>query len=323
MNIESENVLNKIKLAKRFKRLHLKNNDFSFRNISSSLHALSLKVRPDVWRQYRNSVSLYAQREGQEKLSEDIKKLFNPTTIKYDDPRIIGYEEVTALIGMQPKKQNRCTKVIEKDHQKILNYITKNPDRAVLGAIYLAYFTGMRPAEMLNIELMPEQNAIYIHTAKETEEEERGLDRTLIFSAKEYKLIENAYYAVISEKRRLNRSGKLCKPERAMKRIQNRLAKITKAIFPRRQYQITLYSYRHQMGSDLKASGFDSISIAAIMGHQSVKSIDGYGNARSAWRQPSMQVSEDSKAGVRVTKKRTVDQIFYKGHKGRESSYIN
>jgi integrase len=317
MNIESENVLNKIKLAKRFKRLHLKNNDFSFRNISSSLHALSLKVRPDVWRQYRNSVSFYAQKEGQEKMSEDIKNLFNPTTIKYDDPRIIGYEEVTALIGMQPKKQNRCTKVIEKDHQKILNYITKNPDRAVLGAIYLAYFTGMRPAEMLNIELIPEQNAIYIHTAKETEDGERGLSRTLLFSEMEYKLIEKSFDAVISEKQR-QRAGKFCDPERAMKRIQNRLAKITESIFPRRKHQITLYSYRHQMGSDLKASGNDPISIAAIMGHQSVNSIDVYGNARSAWRQPSMQVSEDSKAAVRVKEKRTLDQIFPKGDKAED-----
>lgn len=315
MNIESESELQKIKLAKRFFRLHLKDSNFSKRNMASSLLALSLKVRPDVWRQYRNAVSFHAQYLEYVDIAEHLKSLFNPTTIKKNDKRIAGVEAVLPLIGMQPKKQNRCKKVTEQEHQKILHYIVKNPDRAILGAIYLAYFTGMRPAEMLNIELMPEQNAIYIHTAKETEEEERGLSRTLIFSAKEYKLIENAYDAVISEKQLLNRSGKLCNPERAMKRIQNRFAKLTKAIFPRRQYQITLYSYRHQMGSDLKASGFDPISIAAIMGHQSVKSIDDYGNARSAWRQPSMQVSEDSKAGVRVTKKRTVDQIFLKGLK--------
>lgn len=315
MNSESEKELMKFKLAKRFYRLHLKDNQFSYKNITSSLHALSLKVRPDVWRTYRNALSFHAHYLEHNELADRIKSMFNPTTITADDKRIAGVKEVLILIGMQPKKQNRCQKVTEQDHDKIIKYLLNNPDPAILGAVQLAYLTGMRPAEMLNIKLMPEHNAIFINTAKQTKEGDRGLSRQLTFPQTEYKIIEQAYFDVQSEKLHLDLKGDLCKPERAMKRIQNRLAAITKLIFPKRQHRITLYSYRHQMGSNLKASGFDHITVAAIMGHQSVDSVDAYGNARSATRLPTMVVAEKSKAGVRKTDKRTVDETFFKTKK--------
>lgn len=307
MNSQSEKELKKFKLAKRFYRLHLKDNHFSYRNIINSLHALSLKVRPDVWRTYRNAVSFHANYLEHDDFAARVKDLFNPTTIKADDKRIAGHEAILPLIGMQPKKEKLCKKVTEQDHDKIIQYLIKNEDPAIRGAVLLAYLTGMRPAEMLEIELIPEQNAIFIKTAKELENGERGLDREHIFSNADYKIIEQANYAVQSEKQRLNRSGVICDPSRTMKRIQNRLAKITKTLFPNQKYRITLYSYRHQMGSNLKASGFDHVTVAAIMGHRSVDSVDSYGNAKNSTRMPSLMVSEESKAGVRQREKRTID----------------
>lgn len=278
-------------LADRFYRLHHKSEERTFRKITDSLLALSLRVRPDVWRQFRNAVSYEASYLGNQQLAENIKNLFNPTTININDPRISNDKKsIIKLSGRQPKKQNRCRRVPEKDHSKIIEHLTKNLDPAVLGALLLAYFTGIRPAEMLEMELIPAQNAIFINTAKQTEKGDRGLSRELTFSQAEYEIIEQAYFAVQSEKLNLDRSGNICKLDRTMKRIQNRLAAITEKIFPRRVHRITLYSYRHQMGSNLKASGFDHIAIAAIMGHQCVNSIDKYGNAKSATR-PAVHVS--------------------------------
>lgn len=66
-----------------------------------------------------------------------------------------------------------------------------------------------------------------------------------------------------------------------MKPIQDRLARHCKALWPARKHHPSLYSWRHQMGTKLKASGLDRRSVAYIMGHQSTDSVNRYGN-RSA-----------------------------------------
>ena len=43
----------------------------------------------------------------------------------------------------------------------------------------------------------------------------------------------------------------------------------------------TMKSFRHQLGSNLKASGESDEAIAYMMGHQSTESISVYGNRRS------------------------------------------
>ncbi|MFM5276678.1 site-specific integrase, partial [Aeromonas caviae] len=53
-------------------------------------------------------------------------------------------------------------------------------------------------------------------------------------------------------------------------------------LWPARKSLPTFYSWRHQMGSELKASGLDRQRIAYIMGHQATSSVDKYGNRKSA-----------------------------------------
>lgn len=303
-------------LTERFYRLHHHSENRSFKDITDSLFELSQKVRPLVWSQYRNALSVEAQTRGLLSLAQKIKNLFNPTTVDIQDPRIKGgHKYIEILHGKQRKKENRCKKVSEEDHKKITEYLIMCTEPAVLGAVLLAYLTGMRPAEMLKMELKPEQSAIFIHCVKESEKGDRGLSRELTFSRGEYKILQWAYFAVQSEEQRLDRSGDLCDPDRTMKRIQNRLADKMKTLFPRRKNRITLYSYRHQMGSNLKASGFDHITVSAIMGHQCVNSVDDYGNGKSATRLPSMAVSAESKAGVRQTEKRNFKEALSKNNK--------
>ena len=55
------------------------------------------------------------------------------------------------------------------------------------------------------------------------------------------------------------------------------------------------------MGSDLKASGMIRTEIAAIMGHQSVDSVDVYGNSKTSQRKPAIRATAESIAAVRKT----------------------
>ena len=86
-----------------------------------------------------------------------------------------------------------------------------------------------------------------------------------------------------------------------IKLIQDQLATVTKSVFPRRKSRITMKSYRHQLGSNLKASGWSRQETAAAMGHQSVNSLSCYGNIRNATRAPDFSVSEESVSNVRNT----------------------
>ena len=63
--------------------------------------------------------------------------------------------------------------------------------------------------------------------------------------------------------------------------IRDRLRKECRALWPMRKQHPTLKSFRHQLGSTLKASGESDEAIAYMMGHQSIESISVYGNRRS------------------------------------------
>ena len=63
--------------------------------------------------------------------------------------------------------------------------------------------------------------------------------------------------------------------------IRDRLRKECRTLWPRRRQHPTLKSFRHQLGSNLKASGESDESLAYIMGHQSTVSISAYGDRRS------------------------------------------
>jgi hypothetical protein len=59
--------------------------------------------------------------------------------------------------------------------------------------------------------------------------------------------------------------------------IQDRISGAGRRLWPQRKAVPSLYSWRHQVGSDLKASGLDRKSVAYLMGHQSTESVEVYG----------------------------------------------
>lgn len=67
---------------------------------------------------------------------------------------------------------------------------------------------------------------------------------------------------------------------KALHALRQRLAKRSRELFPGIP-QISFYSYRHQLVSDLKSNGGDPAEIAKIAGHQSVRTQQNYGRAGS------------------------------------------
>lgn len=101
---------------------------------------------------------------------------------------------------------------------------------------------------------------IQIKGAKKTRDGQRGLDRVLHVDEHVPLLVEK--WLELFE---FERNKKDCAPDRAMRRIQRRLENATKALWPEREYQITLYTYRHQLGSDIKGSDMSRVDGAALM----------------------------------------------------------
>jgi integrase len=249
-----------------------------------SLLRLSTSLRPAYWRRLRNAIALSLGSLDELEWSTTIQALMNPATCPEH-----------AELNLEKKaKQKRRKSVSAEEHQQIVSYLQEKEDHAVMGAITIAHLTGCRPSEMPLIYFSEDHTSIIIQSTKKTDNHSRGLDRELFVDDEQLTKIQYSILAIRDEQRR-----SACDPEKAMSRIQHRLAICTKSLWPRRQYQITLYSYRHQMGSDLKGSG-GGAAASVIMGHQSTRSIDRYGNRTKAQRTPEIRVSAASMDNVRI-----------------------
>lgn len=63
--------------------------------------------------------------------------------------------------------------------------------------------------------------------------------------------------------------------------VQKTVWSIAKSLWPKRKHRPSLYSLRHQLGSNLKASGLSREETAYLMGHRCTSSVDKYGDRRS------------------------------------------
>jgi len=289
-----------LKIANNFLTERLINNNLPVtqKTIKHALIASAPDYCPAYWRRLRRALVVLQVEAGFNKTAKILKRVRNPITLA-DAP--------SELKSKKKKKQKRRKHVEKEEHFQLKAYFENKMDHAVLAAIEIARILGCRPAEMLNLKMF-DNNQIFITGAKKTARGTRGLDRTVIVSERDYNIISSLKLSFHEE---INFNRHKGKSERAMHRIQHRLATATKNLWPRRKHQITLYSYRHQMGSDLKASSISRKEVAVIMGHQSVDSIDVYGNKRLSSRSLSIRATARSIVDVRETKQRRSKLIVH------------
>lgn len=273
------------------------------RNIRLALIANAANYRPASWRGLRIAIAVQQESLGYKKTADSIRSLTNPST----DPILIADGLMTIK-----QKQKRCKSVKKSEHRQLRDYFESKKDFAAGAAIEIALLLGCRPAEMLGIEMRGIKNGsyrVFITGAKKSEDGQRGLDRELIVTEENYNTISRSKLALHDEA--VNNS-KNSKPGLAMHRVQRRLENATRKLWPERKHRITLYSYRHLLGSDLKASGLKREEVAAIMGHQSVDSVDLYGDKRTSKRKPDLRATLESIAAVRKTTLKKGDFIANK-----------
>lgn len=283
--------INKLAIATSFLAIHVSEfspEDNIFNRVRSCLRDKAFSYRPGTWRIRRNALAYAFACEGKHEEAEYIHQMVNPVTAPNADE---------ATRALKPKKQPRTHRVINDEHEQIINYLHDIDDLPVLGAVTIASKIGVRPAEMASMKFDDSRQSIFITGAKKREKADRGIDRRLLLKGDDYQIVKEAWGLLMTE---FNRTDAL--PERAMKRIQNRFYKQVRKIFDDRKSYPSLYSYRHQFGSDLKASGMDRITIAAIMGHASVESVNAYGDRRRGGRKMNIDVSDESLDAVRNIK---------------------
>lgn len=175
------------------------------------------------------------------------------------------------------KKQRICKSIKEEEHQKLLMASKRKGDSQLSAALILAYHTGTRPCEMCEIEYDTENDlTLYIMGAKKDANGLRSIDKELSLKLDEQQKREvmnsvDALYGMDSKQ---------------LAAMKSRMSRLTRKVFPSRKYPPTLYSYRHQIASDLKRSkksGELSLKeCSAVLSHRSQQSIQGYGNFNSS-----------------------------------------
>lgn len=246
-----------LKLARNFYEQRLEGEQPTPKRVIAALKNCAVEYRPAYWRRLRNALAYAQEDAGYKKNAAQINSTANPVTAEDSQAK--------------PKpKVKRAKKVTEADHAKLLSVLKKHKDIPAQAAIYLCKHLGCRPAELPNIVV--QGSVVYIESAKKSDGMKRGLDRMINVDPKIAKSIGQAAIVIKKEIRK----------GRTVKQIQDRLFKHAKEAFPRRQTRISLYSYRHQLGSNLKSDkSLSNKQVAYVMGHQATSSIEQYGHVKS------------------------------------------
>lgn len=221
--------------------------------ICAALLACAPGYRPNAFSTLKSALMNDLLAKGGIEAAKAIKALVNPVTAP------------GSQIEKKPKlKQIR--KVPFEDFKALYKHLHRCGYLDEAASLVLANYLGVRPCEMRTITVAG--NLIHIIGGKKSADLHRGADRTLLINKPNIlKLVEWAAHRM-SECPRTNTA------------IRDRFRKECRSLWPRRKKHPTLKSFRHQVGSILKASGESPESMAYIMGHQSTSSISVYGDGR-------------------------------------------
>lgn len=180
----------------------------------------------------------------------------------------------------QEAKHNRkvCKRISDDDYRKLLQAArpvneaeATQEDWALYSSIMVSRVTGMRPEEIYNAKMDASGN-IFIEGAKKSEKLKRGADRIIHVKTDNPESIDLLQRALASAQ---------SKPKGVIQSAMNRLSN---KVFPRRKLKPSLKTFRHQLGSELKAmikaGEIDQKVAANMLGHQSADSMDKYGNIK-------------------------------------------
>jgi hypothetical protein len=189
-----------------------------------------------------------------------------------------------------------------------------NTIRGLLSVINILSITGCRPIEIATMQCR-ENNTVFIQGAKKStsmnngrediEDSDRGADRVLQFSAADHEKLNEALATLRqiawlpehkvsanqqtditteSDYQTFNLThDELVQFQSYLNLSRKRLARLSVKVLNLKK-GICLYTFRHQLSSDLKGDGdhYTRQQMAYILGHLATKSLDAYGYKKSA-----------------------------------------
>lgn len=233
------------------------------KKLADALKACASEYRPGYWKKLRAAIVYDQERQGFEKAAERVKATKRPD-------------------GTVPPRQRRAKGVSLEDTQTLSSHLLERGDRQAWAALTVARWTGARPAEMPGVRMAGDQ--VMIEGVKKSHEGQRGADRVVTLDDPEGLDQVREAVAILE--------GAEMGP------IQDRISGAGRRLWPQRKAVPSLYSWRHQVGSDLKASGLDRKTVAYLMGHQATESVEVYGRR-----------NRGGKSALRVGQGADLDQV--------------
>ncbi len=267
------------KLAANFYEKHMgPSTQITPKNITVTLLVKAEEFRPGYFRRLKNALAFDQKEKGFDKAAQRINATQNPLT-KKNTPVMLKRK-------IKPK-QKRIKSVDPQDLIKLDQAIRDKGDQELMAVLILGNTLGCRPNEMVGVKVL-ESGLIYVPGSKKADfvangrKISRGGCERLIDLGNQ-KDVDRVKWAVKAlEGAESGKAGVIHK-------LQSRMDRLTAKMWPRRKSRPTLYSYRHQLGADLKASGLDRKSVAYLMGHQSTESVEVYGDKRKSSQMRNMK----------------------------------
>lgn len=251
--------------------------------IADALYEWSDGKRPSTFRKMRNALAFHQSEQGFNKAADRIAKV-----------QRVGHGEANT------KKRKMCQTINEEQHHTLLQDAVDRDDKLMQAALRIAYFTGIRPVEMQRAEVeditIEGKTYIYVHGAKVNDDQDRGIDKVII--------IEEDFIfrdvVLLSEM-----------SDNELVALKRRVSRRSATLFPDLKKSPTLYSYRHELGRDLKAdTSIDPKIKSAIMGHRSQDSISVYGHRNKkgeGLNRPTPEVTSETVSKVNSRPPNTAD----------------
>lgn len=278
-------------LAVYFYETHMQGQLVTESKILDSLRNLAPNFGTNYFRRLKNAIAFDQQERGYPETARNVLALRNPVT------------QPGSTIAKKPKRP-KAKSFSDDDFAALALHLTDHEYYDEFAAVTLVRFAGARPAELKDIRLL--DGKLFIRGVKKSHNGARGADRIL-------QIDDASTLLIVSNCLQILRSS-----TRSMGAMRNRIRKEAGKLWPRRKVLPSLYSMRHQVGANLKASNLSDREIAYIMGHQSTNSVSCYGNKRqgdpSAIRVRPATEADLSKVRsmVQPSRQRWIEQVTYR-----------
>ncbi len=214
------------------------------------------EISKNTWRQYKSSVVYYLENHPDYDASAEALEYLKEITSE------------GALTKTEKTSSLKLKKISFEDWEKLDNFLkskNKKWHEQLRYWLRAAIVTGLRPVEWKNAIMIDHkgQPALKIQNAKQTNGRSHGETRTLLLTnLKEEDILFIKYHL-----NNVRTFIGMDEYDYFYKGCSIALYKACRKCWPKRKKHITLYSTRHQFSANAKSSGFNTLEVAAMMGH--------------------------------------------------------